>query len=263
MGFFGARQGHLEIAGLGEARQARALDLRRDLHRAWRGASAEPFHRSRRSSISSITGSTCRAFPRRLLHGRRATDRAKPSPSSRSVGWSRRRATICCSTRWRRLPAALKWRFIHIGGGDLSQQLKERAQKLGLSEQIEWRGSTRPERGHRRPARSRHLRAALPHRQRRRPRRPAQCPDGGRKPGTAHPVDQCLVHSGVHRKRQARRPRRARCRTARRCARKNDRRPGRPRKVGCRRAQTAGRKLRHGRRHRPAGLHGWKMPLVR
>ena len=40
-----------------------------------------------------------------------------------------------------KLPAALKWRFIHIGGGDLSQTLEARAQKLGLSERIEWRGS--------------------------------------------------------------------------------------------------------------------------
>ena len=39
------------------------------------------------------------------------------------------------------LPAALNWRFIHIGGGDLSQKLKKRAEKLGLSEHIMWRGS--------------------------------------------------------------------------------------------------------------------------
>jgi glycosyltransferase involved in cell wall biosynthesis len=40
-----------------------------------------------------------------------------------------------------RLPAALKWRFVHIGGGDLSQALKARAKELGLSEHIEWRGA--------------------------------------------------------------------------------------------------------------------------
>lgn len=39
------------------------------------------------------------------------------------------------------LPATLKWRFIHIGGGDLSEQLKMRTQKLGLSDRIEWLGS--------------------------------------------------------------------------------------------------------------------------
>lgn len=40
-----------------------------------------------------------------------------------------------------KLPATLKWRFIHVGGGDLSEQLKAKAQKLGLSGRIEWRGS--------------------------------------------------------------------------------------------------------------------------
>jgi glycosyltransferase involved in cell wall biosynthesis len=40
-----------------------------------------------------------------------------------------------------KLPAALNWRFIHIGGGDLSQTLKARSHKLGLAERIEWRGS--------------------------------------------------------------------------------------------------------------------------
>lgn len=40
-----------------------------------------------------------------------------------------------------RLPATLKWRFVHIGGGDLSQQLKARAQALGIAGSIEWRGS--------------------------------------------------------------------------------------------------------------------------
>lgn len=40
-----------------------------------------------------------------------------------------------------RLPAKLKWRFVHIGGGDLSQALKGRADELGLSERVEWRGA--------------------------------------------------------------------------------------------------------------------------
>lgn len=39
------------------------------------------------------------------------------------------------------LPSALKWRFLHVGGGDLSQKLKAKAQTLGLSDRIEWRGS--------------------------------------------------------------------------------------------------------------------------
>lgn len=32
------------------------------------------------------------------------------------------------------------WRFIHIGGGELSSALKARAETLGLSDRIEWRG---------------------------------------------------------------------------------------------------------------------------
>ena len=39
------------------------------------------------------------------------------------------------------LPPSLNWRFIHVGGGDLASPLDARAQKLGLSRRIEWRGS--------------------------------------------------------------------------------------------------------------------------
>jgi colanic acid/amylovoran biosynthesis glycosyltransferase len=39
------------------------------------------------------------------------------------------------------LPPQLNWRFVHIGGGDLSAKLKAQSEKLGLSDQIEWRGS--------------------------------------------------------------------------------------------------------------------------
>ncbi len=40
-----------------------------------------------------------------------------------------------------RLPADLSWRFVHVGGGALSEKLKEEAARLGLSERIEWRGA--------------------------------------------------------------------------------------------------------------------------
>lgn len=40
-----------------------------------------------------------------------------------------------------RLPSSLNWRFVHIGGGELSDRLKDQAGKLGLSERIEWRGA--------------------------------------------------------------------------------------------------------------------------
>jgi glycosyltransferase involved in cell wall biosynthesis len=40
-----------------------------------------------------------------------------------------------------RLPAALSWRFVHIGGGPLLPELKRQAERLGLSGRIEWRGA--------------------------------------------------------------------------------------------------------------------------
>lgn len=38
------------------------------------------------------------------------------------------------------LPPALRWRFVHIGGGPLGEALKPEAARLGLSDRIEWRG---------------------------------------------------------------------------------------------------------------------------
>jgi glycosyltransferase involved in cell wall biosynthesis len=40
-----------------------------------------------------------------------------------------------------RLPRDLHWRFEHIGGGALSERLKRRADELGLTERIRWRGA--------------------------------------------------------------------------------------------------------------------------
>ncbi len=39
------------------------------------------------------------------------------------------------------LPAGLAWRLIHIGGGELAASLRRRAETLGLSSRIEWRGA--------------------------------------------------------------------------------------------------------------------------
>lgn len=39
------------------------------------------------------------------------------------------------------LPADLNWQFTHIGGGELSDILKDRAEALGLSDRITWRGA--------------------------------------------------------------------------------------------------------------------------
>lgn len=40
-----------------------------------------------------------------------------------------------------RLPSDLHWRFVHIGGGDLLEPLKEQAGRLGLADRIEWLGA--------------------------------------------------------------------------------------------------------------------------
>lgn len=40
-----------------------------------------------------------------------------------------------------RLPAHLHWHFTHIGGGELLSALKARAERAGLAERIEWKGS--------------------------------------------------------------------------------------------------------------------------
>ncbi|HUC73584.1 MAG TPA: glycosyltransferase family 4 protein [Stellaceae bacterium] len=39
------------------------------------------------------------------------------------------------------LPPELTWRFVHIGGGALAAELRQRAETLGLSQRIEWRGA--------------------------------------------------------------------------------------------------------------------------
>ncbi len=40
-----------------------------------------------------------------------------------------------------RLPAGLHWRFVHVGGGPLLDDLKAQAERLGLSARIDWRGA--------------------------------------------------------------------------------------------------------------------------
>ncbi|MGB0504989.1 MAG: glycosyltransferase [Pikeienuella sp.] len=39
-----------------------------------------------------------------------------------------------------KLPENLNWRFVHIGGGPLKDELKAQATTLGIAEQIEWQG---------------------------------------------------------------------------------------------------------------------------
>lgn len=39
------------------------------------------------------------------------------------------------------LPPSLHWRFIHIGGGNLSDKLREQAKRAGIGDRITWRGA--------------------------------------------------------------------------------------------------------------------------
>ena len=39
------------------------------------------------------------------------------------------------------LPAALQWRFVHVGGGPLAGRLARRAQALRIADRVEWRGA--------------------------------------------------------------------------------------------------------------------------
>ena len=39
------------------------------------------------------------------------------------------------------LPQTLDWRFVHVGGGALSKELKAHAARLGIADRIEWRGA--------------------------------------------------------------------------------------------------------------------------
>ena len=39
-----------------------------------------------------------------------------------------------------KLPESLNWRFIHIGGGPLKDELRPMAERLGVADRIEWRG---------------------------------------------------------------------------------------------------------------------------
>lgn len=39
-----------------------------------------------------------------------------------------------------KLPGDLNWRFVHIGGGPMKDELRPQADSLGLSDRIEWRG---------------------------------------------------------------------------------------------------------------------------
>lgn len=39
------------------------------------------------------------------------------------------------------LPDGMHWRFVHVGGGGLKDQLRDRARALGIADRVEWRGA--------------------------------------------------------------------------------------------------------------------------
>ena len=105
------------------------------------------------------------------------------------------------------LPGGLHWRLTHIGGGEQLPVLTALAEELGISDKIVWMGSMdqrdvlthyrQAGRCHRRAARGRSLRAAFEKGRGRRPRRAAQCGDGGCEPGPADRRDRFRRDSGV------------------------------------------------------------------
>ena len=108
------------------------------------------------------------------------------------------------------LPPDLAWRWVHIGGGTGLKALKAEAERLGIDGQHRLAG--RPAAGcrDRQPHQRRPVLPAQPHGQRRRPRRPAQCADGGPDHGLARGRNPHGRHPRTGRRRRNRRPGRSR-----------------------------------------------------
>ena len=118
----GACQGHLDLARLGAGGEARRGPLDGHLHPHAATSGCEQARRRRSAtSISAITGSTCRgSAPRRRRADGAGRQPTRPTavhpqrrPGGREEGLRRR-----CSRRWRCCRVDLAWRFEHIGGGD-------------------------------------------------------------------------------------------------------------------------------------------------
>ena len=140
---FGARQGHLDDAGLGEAGEDRGRALGRDLHGAGRRAS----HRAcRKPRTGHACLSRARPFPvplRLRRTGRPGTAAILPTRcgSCRSGARSRRRGTTIFCKALAALPADLHWRFAHVGGGELLEELKARAGRSAVAGRIAFLGA--------------------------------------------------------------------------------------------------------------------------
>ena len=177
----GARQGHLDHAGLGEAREARGLRA------GWSPAppanlrpSARRSRRERASSWS-ITASTPPAFRRRRASpARDGSDPARPVQIL-SVGRLVREEghSTCCSRRWRCCRAGLHWRFDACRRRPAARASSRRRRRGSASPSASPGAARDAGRGAGAIAPRRSVRARLPGRARRRPRRAAERAAGG------------------------------------------------------------------------------------
>ena len=121
----GPCQGHLDDAGLGEAREARRRALGRDLHRsrAPRTSTAlRPSPEPRYARLSRPRSVALSAAARSASGAGRLRSGRSRSASSRSGARWRRRALTICLQALAALPPDLHWRFAHVGGGELLEQ---------------------------------------------------------------------------------------------------------------------------------------------
>ena len=121
----GAREGHLDDARMGKAREARGMRVDGDVHGVQRDAPARA--RRRRDGVDLVYhGIDTRAF-RRPSHARApptARIRARRSRCSPSAAPSTRRASTTCCTRSRCCRANSTGGSLHIGGGPLLPMLE-------------------------------------------------------------------------------------------------------------------------------------------
>ena len=143
----GARQGHLDPADwekrtkLAEAGWAvTCTEAARAIWRAWPPAQ----HPSR----CVITGSISSGFRAHRAARDRCDGADRRYPVTiLSVGRAvRKKGYDDLLEALALLPSDLEWRFVHVGGGVLAPALKRQAERLGLSQRVEWRGArTQPE----------------------------------------------------------------------------------------------------------------------
>ena len=111
------------------------MRVRRDLHRLWRRASADLSDDPAKIDLAyhGLDLSRFPAPPERGAH----SDPLVILSVGRLVAKKGYDDLLAALSK---LPDRLDWRFVHVGGGELSEQVTRRADELGLSARIEWRG---------------------------------------------------------------------------------------------------------------------------